>query len=388
MGCPKWILVVYWTEEIKHQHSLEGFYVREQRIASGFAHSRWEQMISWFWLSGLLQTYTHTKNKLKREINLAINRKCWFVCLLNSISFPGFFLLSGKSCVWSQVISVCISAGFGGSNPLKSVSTGLICKARQTHSKFPSGHHPLVGTQTPASLFGFFCQKWAQTENPGCTSQTGQLETHQEHSERRFLDQIIHRTPLMLHFRAWGLQGISQAFQTKDSFVPLGKPSTTAKWGLWHVWPWWHPGNTGILLKLQMCSQINHKTNIKLSAQKLQIDSLHCFRFFLDGIPGGFDPGRGWGTWQWRVLGTTAKFEFKHRSPELILFLFWPGAALIFRPKVFLMYLSACSREGDEAGAASNLGLLQSTGRILRGITGDTYGETLCTKLIPLTLGK
>lgn len=45
--------------------------------------------------------HTHQKKKknLKKEINLAINRKCKFVCLLNSISFPVFFSSQEELCV-------------------------------------------------------------------------------------------------------------------------------------------------------------------------------------------------------------------------------------------------------------------------------------------------
>lgn len=138
------------------------------------------------------------------------------------------------------MISVFISARFGGSKPLRSVSAGSICKARQTHLKFQSGHHRHAETQIPLP---FWLPQTDRNEPKlkilDAHPKQGSLETTRSIDKEDFLIKLCTQPPQMLHFRAWGLQGISlwssRLSKARSASREISKHSR-AKWGLGHVW--------------------------------------------------------------------------------------------------------------------------------------------------------
>lgn len=193
------------------------------------------------------------------------------ICLLikqHLISW--LFLLSGKNWVWSQVISVFISARFEGLKPLNPVSTWSICKARQTHLKFRVNLGITLLQKPKLVCLGFSA---TQTEKNvpklkiwDAHPKQGSSETTRSAHKEDFLIKSYTQPPQMLHFRAcresplggpgFPKQGLLCTSGAIFNHSRAEQSRAAPPWGLWH---WWHPGDTGIPFKLQMCSQINHK---------------------------------------------------------------------------------------------------------------------------------
>lgn len=111
------------------------------------------------------------------------------------------------------MISVFISARFGGLKPLNPVSTWSICKARQTHLKFRVNLGITLLQKPKLVCLGFSA---TQTEKNvpklkiwDAHPKQGSLETTRSAHKEDFLIKSYTQPPQMLHFRAWRLQGIS-----------------------------------------------------------------------------------------------------------------------------------------------------------------------------------